>query len=78
MSVKRAPSRRAVPGPPSVIQLHPEMGPRERARWIAFRVAGLTLAQREALRDHVVQTGYPVAIFDNTVEDILDMREPAV
>jgi len=54
------------------------MGPRERARWIAFRVAGLTLAQREALRDHVVQTGYPVAIFDNTVEDILDMREPAV
>ena len=61
----------------SVIRLHPAMGLGERARWIAFTAACVTGRRRNALRDHVVESGYPVAVFDSTVDDVLEMRKAA-
>ncbi len=57
--------------------LHVSMGPKERARWIAFAAAGVADARRKLFRAHVVESGYPVAVFDDALDDIREMRRAA-
>lgn len=68
-------SVRAAIHPPAVpLAVHPAMGPRESARWIAFAAASTKSWHRESLRNQVISRGFAVEVFDAVIHSIDDMR----